>query len=458
MRLVLLILMLIPTSTLAQGSMALAGRAYNISASGSDAANGLTTGTAWLTPNHTVNCADVIYAAASTSYAYTNFTSHKWGAVSGNCGNQIARVICSTFDACKMSGAGGVLIDANYWSIQGFEVTTSNGGCFLASPSSSANIHHIVFANDVANGCFNGGFGAYPTGGFGVDYTAVVGSIAFNAAQASVHCYSGISVYEPYKSDSVAGTHIYAGGNYSFNNQDPNPCQGTAPTDGDGLIYDTFDCSQNGCTNGPYDQQAYMTNNISVGNGGWGIEVQNNSAGSTHAPIYVKYNTDWKNRLAASGFNTSLCADAAINTGLNVTFQFNIIQTTVTKSCPPSTNFMYGFVAYQTNGTSTVSNNWVDAFSGGHLLASSSTGFSFGGNTTGTDAGFSGASVPSGLSCGSSSSVPNCMSTLVSNFVALAPGANVFGYQPISPANGTDSLFPKWVCGNIPAGLVTMSC
>ena len=83
--------------------------------------------------------------------------------------NNVAWLKCATFDTCKTvtnSGkpnAHGISIGTNYWGVQGWEVTALSGGsgaCFVARPSGASNIHHIIFANDVANGCSEGGFDA----------------------------------------------------------------------------------------------------------------------------------------------------------------------------------------------------------------------------------------------------------------------------------------------------------
>src|ERR1039458_3080366 len=70
---------------------------------GSDTNNGLTSATPWLTPNHAVNCGDTITAAASTAYSSSNFASGKWGTVTCASANNVAWLICATFDACKIS-------------------------------------------------------------------------------------------------------------------------------------------------------------------------------------------------------------------------------------------------------------------------------------------------------------------------------------------------------------------
>jgi hypothetical protein len=70
---------------------------------GSDSNNGLSAGAPWLTPNHAVNCGDVITTTASTAYDSTNFQTGKWGTVTCTAGNNVARLKCATFDACKIT-------------------------------------------------------------------------------------------------------------------------------------------------------------------------------------------------------------------------------------------------------------------------------------------------------------------------------------------------------------------
>src|SRR5580704_2654003 len=216
---------------------------------GSDSNSGLSVGAPWLSPNHAVNCGDTITAAASTSYVASNFYS--WGTVTCAAGNNVAWLKCATFDACKITvtNANGIAINNNYWGVQGWEVHASGttSACFqMRPPNTSTSIHHMIFANDVANGCGSTGFVAFNNGAAGIDYIAIVGNIAYNAATNNAFCQSGISVYEPVAHDANSGTHIYVAGNFSYSNLDPNPCNGAAPTDGNGLIFDTWDGSQGG--------------------------------------------------------------------------------------------------------------------------------------------------------------------------------------------------------------------
>ena len=186
----------------------------------------------------------------------------------------------------------------SYWGVQGWEITTNTNiyaACFHAGPGASApaTISHVIFANNVANGCMGGGYEVYDVSATAsADYIAYVGNVAYNSAQGNGACFSGFNIYEPIATDTAAGTHMFVAGNYAYSNLDPDPCDGTAPTDGEGIILDTFDFSQGGGT--PYAQQTVVENNIVVNNGGRGIEVLNNSAGTSHAAIYITQNTSWE--------------------------------------------------------------------------------------------------------------------------------------------------------------------
>jgi hypothetical protein len=291
---------------------------YYLSPNGNDSNSGLSASSPWLSPNHPVNCGDVVIAA-SGAYSASNFNTGNWGTVTCLLGNNIAWLQCAVFDSCKISATGsdGMWVDESYWGVQGWEITTStsvNAACFHAGPklSDPVTVHHIIFADDVANGCMGGGFTAYNNSNTAsVDYIAFVGNIAYDAARGNGECYSGLNIYQPIASDNNAGTHLYIGGNFSYSNLDPDPCSGTPPTDGEGVILDTFDFSHNGGT--PYTQQTLVKDNILVNNGGRGIEVYNNSAGTSHAPIIITQNTTWGN-LTDPNQNNAGCGEVALET------------------------------------------------------------------------------------------------------------------------------------------------
>src|ERR1019366_5320919 len=111
-----------------------------------------------------------------------------------------------------------------------------------------------------------GGFTTGNWGTAGVDYVAFIGDIAYNAAGGSGACAEGMTMGLPVASDSLPGTHMYAAGNFAFGNFNSNPCDGTTPTDGEGLSLDTW-------SGLGYTGQGVADNNIFVANGGRGLEV-----------------------------------------------------------------------------------------------------------------------------------------------------------------------------------------
>ena len=435
---------------------------YYLSPTGNDSNSGTTTSAPWLTPNHSVNCGDTIIAAASKAYSNWQF-SYNWGTVTCAAGNNVAWLKCATFDACKISVttvspyAMGMAINNSYWGVQGWEITTSasSGGCFVVNPSGSKTIHHIIFANDIANGCGQGGFLASPESAtVGVDYFVVVGSIAYNAVQGSTYCESGIDGYEAVASDTLAGTHYYLAGDFSFDNLEPKTCNNTPPTDGEGFFFDTWDTSQGSAV--AYTQQSVVENNISAFNGGRGIGMFNNASGVTQAPIYIAYNTVYGNETDPHQLSEPACAEIDLYLVQNTSVYSNLTESMTTKGC--GGNPIYNYYVYLGSASDTVFNNYGYNASGYNEATGSSGSFAFGSNKFGNPK-FSNPANPSAPSCSSYASVPACMAKVIAGFKPTASGLTGYGYQAVSSANGTDPLFPKWLCtASLPSGLVTMSC
>ena len=307
-------------------------KTYYLAAGGNDSNSGLSASQPWLTPNHSVSCGDVILAAPSTSYYSENFNSGKWGTVSCSGKNNVAWLQCQTFDACKIRTTGyGINIDQSFWGVQGWEVSVNSGApgfCFGTAPSGQhpTEVHHVIFANNVANGCAAGGFSTWNYNSTAsVDYVAIIGNIAYNAAQSTSECHSGITVFQPVAYDTAAGTHIYVAGNFSWANYQPSTCGGVQAWGASGVIFDTFDGSQGLAK--AYTPQAVITNNIFIANGGHGIEIQNNIAGSQHAPILILQNTVWGNEQQGNQQYNHLCAEVLINSGYNIQEAYNVVAT-----------------------------------------------------------------------------------------------------------------------------------
>lgn len=418
---------------------------YFISSGGSDAANGLTTGTAWLSPNHAVNCGDVI-TAATGSYTATNFGIGKWGAVSG-CGtgnNQgVAWVVCAgNPGTCTVAGgsSNAVGVSASNWGVAGMQAsTTANGAaCFEAFANGGSNIHHIIFANDIASGCFNGGFALPPNGAAGVDYMVVVGSIAYNAAQSSTGCFSGFDFWEPVPFDSTAGTHIYIANNFAWHNINPNPCAGTGPTDGEGFILDTLDAKS-------YDQQAVMENNIAFLNGNSGMRIDL----TTLAHTFMQFNSVANNEQQSATIGSEF-GEMFLQEDNNATVQSNITQTSVST--------VGGFSVYALalsffsqitgQGTNTInSNQGYSPAAHNTSCMGTCTGFTFGGANTTANPTFASAptSDPGAPSCSGSATVTACMAAIIADFVPSSASNAAWGYHAVGPSI-TNPYFPQWLC------------
>jgi hypothetical protein len=435
---------------------------YYLSPNGNDSNSGLSSSEPWLSPDHPLNCGDKI-VAASGAYSAGDFNNGKWGAVSCLLGNNVAWLQCATFDTCKISSttSDGMWVDQSYWGVQGWEITTSTNiyaACFHAGPrpSTSGNVHHIIFANDVASGCMGGGFTAYDLStSASVDYIAYVGNIAYNSAQGSGECYSGLNIYQPIASDTNPGTHLYIAGNFSYSNLDPNPCNATAPTDGEGVILDTFDFSHNGGP--PYAQQVLVENNIFVNNGGRGIEVLNNSAGSSHAAIYIVQNTTWGD-LTDPNQNGTGCGEVALDSASDTQVYGNLISTRSATGC--GVNPIYALSVQFGDSTDSVDSNFAFGSNGNNAYLANSGAFAYGSkNLLGTNPAFANPVVPAAPNCQTASNVTNCMAPVIADFVPTAAAAKGFGYQAPSSTSTPDTLFPQWLCSaNLPSGLVTLGC
>jgi hypothetical protein len=438
-------------------------RTYYLSPTGSDFNSGQSPSVPWLSPNHPLNCGDVIVAAASTSYSSANFYTGKWGTVTCPAKNNVAWLQCATFDGCKIhtNTNQGMWVDRSYWGVRGWEVTTTPtdtyGTCFIAQPNyaSPTQIHHIIFANDIANGCSQGGFATVNHDHAGVDYFVVVGSIAYNAAQGSGTCASGISVYHPVQSDTVPGTHIYVANNFSYGNIDPPKCGGSSPTAGEGIVFGSFDGSQGGLT--PYWSQAAAINNVVANNGGKGIEVNGNAGPSYHSTIWIAQNTSWGN-LTDPNQSWLGCSEISLAKATHIHITRNLVSTKTALGC--GGHPIYALGVSEGDGTDSVDHNLAYGYNGNNTFLYNSGSFAWGStNQLGISPHFSKPRDPGPPRCRGTANVPSCMASVIADFVPLTASATSLGYQKPSSLPGQDQLFPQWLCtANLPAGLVTMDC
>jgi hypothetical protein len=429
---------------------------YYLSTNGNDNSPG-SQASPWLSPNHAVSCGDTILAAPGLSYAASNFAGGKWGNVNCPAGNNVAWLKCATFGTCKVIGTGydAIRVSASYWGVQGFEATNATGACFTATPTGSSMIHHIIFANNIANGCQNNGFSSYPfyagTAPPSVDYLAIIGNLAYNAAGGNSYCFSGISVYEPRNFDTAPGTHVYIAQNISWSNNDGQYCPGNS--DGEGIILDDWKGDQSGYTTG-YSGQGVVENNLVLGNGSAGIEPFHNSVAS----IIIRNNTSYANNTDLHHAGTYL-GEILISLSSFITVKYNIVHSIVATCCA-SHYPVFALYVGSSDNTNILDYNWVYSISGNNTGINASPGFSFGSHQTfGINPGFVNPLVPGAPNCSGTSSTLDCMKTTLANFVPSASGISGYGYQPVTGAYLSNSYYPSWLCNvTIPSGIISNYC
>lgn len=439
------------------------GTTYYIAPNGSDSNNGLSASSPWLTPHHSVNCGDVLLAAAGI-YSSGNFYNGKWGNVTCPTKNNVAWLKCATPFACSIAGNGqtAMFISAGYWGVQGFSLTsTGSAHCIFIENdySNPVQIDHIIIANNIMGPCGYMGVSnldAYGvTSPAGVDYVAYLGNIVHDTGGGSSNCAAGLSFYAPVATDTQPGTHWYMAGNFAWGNT--SNCG-----DGEGIIFDTLDGKEAGWpTTTPYAYQMVAENNIAVFNNGPGIQVDLNENGvGAHAPVYFIHNTSAYNCLGPSGAN--YCADIVLGTTVNANSSNNLVVAPTQYAFGGSSVPHYGSAAvYAPSSTNHVSDEFAYSAYGFGVGAVGSSGFVPGpSNITSTDPQLANPVNPGTPSCSGYATTTACMATVIANFAPTNSAAKSYGYQQPSSTPVANPYYPQWLCGvsDLPNGLVTPGC
>lgn len=290
-----------------------------ISPTGNDSFNGTTPALAWLTPNHAMNCGDVILAQAG-SYNFNNFQS--WGTVSncpsmtrgidGTGGINFAILLCAGSSVgdcsippsgCAVANSAAMNINANNWAVEGWKVSLgykpdpspcTGFGIAIDTSLGPGVLHHIAMVNNIAT--FNAsGFAVNSMGsnngsGFGADYWAIVGNIAQDSAGRCDGFYdAAIDVIGTKNFDTAAGTHYLIDGNYSYNNQQGpgsgvTGCPSAGATDGESYMFDTLDALST-------SNKIVFRNNFGVLSERFGLQIFYQQMSVTSLPLNIYNNT-----------------------------------------------------------------------------------------------------------------------------------------------------------------------
>jgi hypothetical protein len=454
---------------------------YYMAPNGNDSNNGLSVKTAWLTPNHSVKCGDVIYAQPGTysgsailwqvQGAVTQCPSTA-GGIDGKGGVFFAQIICQTAFSCSAAspqpGLSAIKITASNWAVAGWNLTSANqdSGCGSINPVTATTIHHSAFINNICNGSYAQGFGSNPhSANKGSDYQAYVGNLAYNSAKGTDLCFSGLSVYDPVNYDTKAGTHIFIAGNVSWGNTHP-ACQSNNNTDGNGIILDDWGGDQMGQS--AYSGTGVVKNNIAFDNYGSGISVGGNS--TTSAPIKIYNNTLYgnsQNTLSGYGGIPSLFL-VYVRGSAPVSVYNNIIHSNIFSYKASgavnkgATEYVYALQAYASTSAAKVYANYIynSASPNGYVYDNSpaSPAFQVGQNTM-ADASLANPPAHNAIgapNCSGSTLTTKCMAQVISRFASKR--APSYGYQPPSSSCVQDADYPTWLKGVVPDGLISKQC
>ena len=278
---------------------------YYISPTGSDSNSGTSPATAWATPNHAVNCGDVIIAAAGSypdlqAFGSVSGCPSTSGGIDGTGGVYFATLLCGgasvgdCYITAKTNTSGNttaIELGSSNWAMEGWYINTSGHGRAFESYACTYGIglvHHIAFINDISannldgydtNECWQDiGSTALPSP-VGTDYFATVGSIAQNSAQDSI-CLAAIDVVAPGNLDANPGTHFFIYGNFSYANVNTAGCR--TQYDTEDYMFDTWD--------GHYtNSQGVLANNIGFDADRYCVQVYEQT-NSTPTPTMKIYN------------------------------------------------------------------------------------------------------------------------------------------------------------------------
>jgi parallel beta-helix repeat protein len=271
-----------------------------VATNGSDSNNGTSPSTPWLTIQHANDSVPI--AGTCINVAPGTYTS---GAITINHGGNLASADgyvvyrCQTLDGChtitNATGRSLWRLPASYVMIDGFEVDCNNNTGYIGittGPDAGAAAHHLWVLNSTIHNCQLSGMQFNNS-----EYYWLLHNRLYNNSSGTSGIYgSGISVYEPKVISGYAPTpqddawtpyHIIIDFNVTHDNF--NQQTGSGNSDGNGIILDDWQWSQNSGT--PYAALGLVLGNVAYHNGGKGIHVFFNT-GALIANN-TAYNNNW---------------------------------------------------------------------------------------------------------------------------------------------------------------------
>jgi hypothetical protein len=275
-------------------SQTTSSRTYYVSGSGSDRNNGLSPSSAFRTLQKAANLAKPGVTVLVMNGVYTNAHAQGEALLIEKSGTPNAWIKFKAYPGhspkIKHNGWNGILINngAAYIEIYGLEIEgnnrnitldyaksqkynsynpLTNGNCIVIDGRKGGHPHHIRIVNNKVHNC-----GGYGIASMRADYVTIDGNEVYNNAWYSVHANSGISMYQNINTDNNTGYKMYVTNNKVYNNRQYIPwIRNGKITDGNGIIIDDTQHTQNGSTSRAYKGRTLIANNITYLNGGSGI-------------------------------------------------------------------------------------------------------------------------------------------------------------------------------------------
>ena len=425
---------------------------YYLAPGGSDGNDGQTPANAWASPNHPLNCGDVVHMQAG-SYNPLNFAAGKWGTVA-NCpstttGSYFASLVCDGpfVQDCSLTGSGGnvVQVTASNWLVKHLFATANyaNGRCFTAGDAVTL-YHHIAFVDVYAKNC---GAGVLADK---VDYVAYVGLLSYGGDVVG-QCVTAYKQNHPVNLDSFSGTHNFTAAAFVLNTVSTAGC-------GEGLLLLQWDHLDD--TAIVYTGQGAIEQSLAIGNGAWCVAPV-----AITAPVFIDHVSCWGN---FRGTDRTANSEAGLFSTKNTTVSNGIFQATInqtagstgTPACATTNNGAVFAALYNsgTGGANVVKDSYIVGVGGLNECTLPGSVAPTRSNITNASPGFAGAQqISAAPDCSAAATVTSCIAGLRANFVPSG-GAASLGYQPPTSCR-PDPLWPNWLLvSDVPSGLVTTPC
>jgi hypothetical protein len=180
---------------------------------------------------------------------------------------------------------------------------------------------------------------------------------------------------------------------------------------------------------------------------------------NTAAPVYILHNTSYGSN-GDTNQNNDYCAEISLTATNGTSYTqaaYNLAAANIATGCGGNKP-IYALALEAGNSTDHVYDTFAYGLGGNDAGVYNSGAFAYGpNNILGTNPNFVNPVNPGAPTCGSASSVPDCMATVIANFTPTNAAAIVYGYQIPSTTQTYDPT--QWLCNvNLPTGLVTMGC